>query len=320
MSPILPATSASGYVRIFFAATVWGSIALLVRSTDANPAVIVFWRVVFASLAISAYLASKGRLRELPALPRSTKLRIAGMGTLLALNWVFFLAALTLTKVAVAVLLGYLGPVFVAVLDPLISRRPFDRRIILPLLLALLGTAVIVGPQDLMLSEGTHLLGAACAVASSVIYAFLIVFVKRLLEGVPASTYMLGEYMVASIVLLPAALLLPGPAQTAEWAALVTLGVVHTAFTGALFLTGLRLVPADRAAILTYAEPVSAVLLASLFLGEPLTPTTLLGGAAVVAAGIRVARIAPESTSPVEGPPVVVAATDEPVAPDHPHA
>lgn len=313
MSPLLRPTTASGYARIVTAATVWGSIALLVRSTDANPAVIVFWRVLFAALAIGSYLALKGRLGELPALSRRMKLRIAGMGLLLTMNWVLFLAALTLTKVAVAVLLGYLGPVFVAVLNPIVSRTPFDRRIVLPLVLGLAGTAVIVGPQDLALSDGRHLLGALFAVLSSLTYAFLIVFVKRLLEGVPASTYMLGEYLVAATVLLPAALSLPGPQGPPEWAALATLGVVHTAFTGALFLTGLRLVPADRAAILTYAEPVSAVLFASLFLGEPLTFSVAAGGAGVVAAGMMVARLAPAGTSPVEGPPVPVTATDEPV-------
>ncbi len=294
----------------------WGSIALLVRATDAHPTVIVFWRVAFAALAIGAYLALKGRLGELPALPGRTKARIAAMGVLLALNWVLFLGALTLTKVAVAVLLGYLGPVFVAVLNPIVSRQPFDRRIALPLVLAMAGTALIVGPQDFSLDDGRHLLGAGLALASSFTYAVLIVFVKRLLRGIPASTYMLGEYLVAAAVLLPAALLLTGPVGAVEWAALATLGIVHTAFTGALFLTGLRLVPADRAAILTYAEPVSAVAFAALLLGERASTTTLLGGAAVVAAGVMVARLAPAATTTVEGPPVPVTASDEPVSGD----
>ncbi len=306
-------SATSGYLRIVTAATVWGSIALLVRATEAHPAVIVFWRVLFAALAIGAYLAWRGRLGELLTLSPRLRLAIAGMGALLALNWVLFLAALTLTKVAVAVLLGYLGPVFVAVLAPLVARRPFDRRIVAPLALALLGTAVIVGPQDLSLDDGRHLLGAGLAVASSVTYAFLIVFVKRLLKGVPASTYMLGEYLAAAVLLLPAALLLAGPASAVEWGALATLGVVHTAFTGALFLTGLRLVPADRAAIITYAEPVSAVAFAALFLGERATATTLLGGALVVTAGVVVARLAPSRAATVEGPPVPVTATDEPL-------
>ncbi|MBE0417021.1 MAG: EamA family transporter [Coriobacteriia bacterium] len=318
MTPLLRPTPASGYARIVAAATVWGSIALLVRATGAHPAVIVFWRVLFAALAIGTYLGIKGRLHELPALSGRMKLRIAAMGVLLTLNWVLFLGALTLTKVAVAVLLGYLGPVFVAVLNPLVSRQPFDRRIVIPLVLALAGTTVIVGPQDLSLDDGRHLLGAGLALASSFTYALLIVFVKRLLKGIPASTYMLGEYLVAATVLLPAAVLLQGPIGGVEWAALATLGVVHTAFTGALFLTGLRLVPADRAAILTYAEPVSAVVLAALFLGERASMTTLVGGVGVVAAGIMVARLSPAETATVEGPPVSVTASDEPVETDTP--
>lgn len=316
MTRLLRHTPASGYTRIVAAATVWGSIALLVRATGAHPAVIVFWRVLFAALAIGAYLAIKGRLHELPALPGRTKLRITAMGVLLTLNWVLFLGALTLTKVAVAVLLGYLGPVFVAVLNPLVSRQPFDRRIVIPLALALAGTAVIVGPQDLSLDDGRHLLGAGLALASSFTYALLIVFVKRLLEDIPASTYMLGEYLVAATVLLPAVILLQGPIGGTEWAALATLGVVHTAFTGALFLTGLRLVPADRAAILTYAEPVSAVVLAALFLNERASAATLIGGAAVIAAGIIVARMTPAQMATVEGPPLSVTASDKPIAPD----
>jgi drug/metabolite transporter (DMT)-like permease len=208
---MLPHTSArSGIARIALAATVWGSIALFVRATEAHPAVIVFWRVAFAALAVGTYLYLKGRLGEVAALPRRKKLAIAATGVLLALNWVLFLSALTLTKVAVAVLLGYCGPVFVAVLNPLVSREPFDRRIVVPLALALVGTATIVGPHNLALEGGTHLLGAGLALASAVTYAILIVVVKRLLVGIPASTYMLGEYLVASVVLLPAVFLLPG--------------------------------------------------------------------------------------------------------------
>ena len=58
----------------------------------------------------------------------------------------------------------------------------------------------------------------------------------------------------------------------------------------------------------TYAEPVTAVIFAAVFLAEPLGWVTAVGGAAVVAAGILVARMAPttgmEAPAPVaEGPP-----------------
>ena len=79
--------------------------------------------------------------------------------------------------------------------------------------------------------------------------------------------------------------------------ALLTLGLVQTAFAGVFFLSGLRRIRTDHAAILTYAEPVSAVLFAALFLAEPLTGWTLAGGAMVVAGGLVVARLSPRAES-----------------------
>jgi drug/metabolite transporter (DMT)-like permease len=102
---------------------------------------------------------------------------------------------------------------------------------------------------------------------------------------------MTAEHLVASVVLLPAALLLPGPSAPREWGALVVLALVHTVGTGMLFLSGLRHVRADHAAVLTYAEPVSAVMFAALLLGQPVTLAIVAGGIAVVAGGVLVARL-----------------------------
>lgn len=281
-----------GLARIALAGVIWGSIALFSRQVHASAFIIVFWRVVFAGLTIGTYLAVKGRLGELARLPNRRKLALAGMGALLALNWVLFFSALKLTDVAVAVLLAYCGPVFVTAFAPLLTKEPFDRRVIGPLALALAGTATIVGPRELELG-GTHLLGAALAFASAITYSVLVLNAKRLLTGIPATVYMLGEDIAAALVLLPVVLATPGPSTLREWGALAVLGVVHTAATGFLFLSALRRVRADHAAILTYAEPVSAVVYAALFLSEPVTFTTALGGLAVVLGGVLVARMGP---------------------------
>lgn len=290
----------TGLVRIALAAVSWGTIPLLVRAVDASPLVIVFWRVVFEGLTIGLLLAVRGRLGELKRLSRRSLLVLAGQGLMLALNWVLFFSALKLTDVAVAVLLAYCGPIFVTALSPLVTREPFDRRVLVPLALALAGTAVIVGPRDLQLAEGTHLLGAGLAFASAFTYAILVLNAKRLLKGIPATVYMLGEDITAALLLLPVVLTTPGPSGPVEWGSLLTLGVVHTAFTGFLFLSALRTVRADHAAVLTYAEPVSAVFFAALFLAEPLTLATVAGGALVVLGGVLVARMVP--TPGIEAP------------------
>ncbi len=294
MSSTPRSDSFNGLARIAIAATTWGLIPVFVRLVHTNAAVIVFWRVAFAALTVTLILAFRGRLSAFFKLPSRLKWAIIGMGMLLAVNWMLYLGALQLTKVAVAVLIAYCGPVFVAALSPIVAREPFDRRLVVPLVLALIGVATIVGPRDLALESGTHLLGAAMALGSAVTYSLLILNAKRLISGVPSAVYTFGEYIGSLTLLLPFVLLSRGPSAPVEWGSLMVLGVVMTSATGLLFLSGLRQVRADHAAVLTYAEPVSAVIFSAIFLNEPITLLTGIGAGLVVAGGTMVARMEPQ--------------------------
>ncbi len=296
-------------LKVAIAAVTWGTIPLLVRAVDVNAAVIVFWRVAFAGAAIAVVGLVTGQLKTWRAVPMRRRFAILGMGVLLALNWVLYLGALQLTSVAVATLLAYCGPVIVAALTPAVTKEPFDRRIVPPLLLSFGGIVAIIGLQDIVVGGGTRLLGAGLALASAFTYASLVLNVKRVVAGVPSVVYMTGEYLSAGLVLLPAVLLLPGPTRAVEWGALAALGIVNTAITGLLFISALRRVRADHAATLTYAEPVSSVLLSAAFLSEPITLATAIGGVLVVAGGIRVARMEPQQG--IETPGIVPVRADE---------
>ncbi len=283
----------SGLARIAFAGMLWGTIPLLVR-------------LIFAALVALTVVSSRGERGRWRGLQRRHRTAILGIGVLLACNWVLYLASLQLTKVAVAVILAYCGPVIVAGLAPIVTRERFDRRLLVPLALSFAGVVTIVGPRDIALADGTEHLGALLALASAFTYALLVVNAKRLLAHVPAPVYMLGEYAGAALVLAPALFLFPGPSGPAAWAAIAALGIVDTGLTGLIFLSGLRRVRADHAAMLTYAEPLSAVLLSAIFLHERLTPLTLAGGIAILTAGLLVARMEPQpaleapETSPIE--------------------
>jgi drug/metabolite transporter (DMT)-like permease len=286
-----------GLLRIAGAAVVWGTIPLVLRAADGASLVKVFYRVFFAGIVLVTYMAVSGRLREVTGLPRRKLGQLAVQGAILTVNWALFLSALDMTNVATAELLGYTGPVFVAALAPFVTRERFDRRIIAPLLLALGGIAVILAPAGLRVSSSRELLGAGLAFASALTYATLLLRSKKILKGVSGSALMVVEYTVASTLLLPIVVWLyahgQGPTGTGSYLALATLGVVHTAITGIFFLGGLRRVRTDHAAIMTYGEPVSAVLFASAFLGERLTAFTVIGGLMVVAGGVLVARLEP---------------------------
>jgi drug/metabolite transporter (DMT)-like permease len=281
--------------RVAFAGIIWGTIPLVLRAADGASVVKVFYRVFFAAVGILIWMTATRRLREVTGLSRRKLSQVAAQGVLLTVNWVLFLSALDRTSVATAELLGYTGPVFVAVFAPFVTGERFDRRILVPLGLSLGGIAVILVPQGLSVSNPRELFGAALAFCSALTYATLLLRSKKILKGISGLSLMLVEYTVASAVLLPFVAWLyargQGPTTPTAYAALLTLGLVQTAFSGVFFLSGLRRLRTDHAAILTYAEPVSAVAFAALFLAEPLTPWTLAGGAMVVAGGLVVARL-----------------------------
>lgn len=288
-------TALSGLMSVAGAGLIWGSIPLVLRAADGASAIKVFYRVLFAGIVLVVYMAATGRLREVRELPRRKLVQLVVQGVVLTVNWVLFLTALDLTTVATAELLGYLGPVFVAALAPFVTGERFDRRIVIPMIVALGGIVVILAPQGIGLASGRELLGAVLAFASSLTYAVLLLRSKKILQGVSSQALMIVEYGVASTLLLPFVVWLyangQGPSTAGAYAALVTLGVVHTALAGIIFLGGLRRVRTDHAAVLTYAEPASAVLFAAIFLAEPLTLYTIVGGLMVVVGGALVARL-----------------------------
>ena len=236
-------------------------------------------------------------------------MQVAGQGVILTVNWALFLTALDLTDVATVELLAYTGPVFVTALAPFVTGETFDRRVLLPLGLALGGVGVILAPHAAGVTDTRSTLGAAFAFLSALTYATLLLRSKNILRGISGGALMAIEYSLASALLLPVILVLyargEGPSTPQAYAALAALGVVHTAFAGFVFLGGLRRVRTDHAAILTYTEPVSAVLFAALFLNEPLSLSTVIGGTMVVAGGLIVARLKvpdrPEP-APIEAP------------------
>jgi drug/metabolite transporter (DMT)-like permease len=302
----------SGLLQVGAAGLIWGTIPLVLHAADGASVIKVFYRVLFGGVALLTWMAATGGLRELRELPRAKLLQLAGQGVILTVNWVLFLTALDLTNVATAELLGYLGPVLVAALAPLISHERFDARIVLPLLLALGGIVVILAPQGLAVAGGRQLLGAVLSFASALTYALLLLRSKRLLVGVSGQALMVVEYGVATVLLLPFAIWLyargEGPTTLVSYGALATLGIVQTAIAGIIFMNGLRRVRTDHAAILTYAEPASAVLFAAAFMGEPLTLATVAGGAMVVAGGAIVATL---DAKDVGFGPEAAGATDE---------
>lgn len=304
-----------GILFVLTASFIWGTIPLLLRQVDGSSLIKVFFRVFFACIAVSAWLLVSGRWRKILEVPRSMAIQLLIQGVILGINWMLFLGAFERASVAVVELLGYMGPVFVTLLAPLVIGERFDKRILVPLALSLTGMVVILAPHGLAVGgSSTELVGALMAAGSAVTYSILMLRGKRLLTGVDTDVLIWFEYVASSVLLLPFALYQyagnNGPTGgLADYGWLAVLGIVHTGIAGWLFFGGLKRLRADQTAIFTYLEPVSAIVLAAAFLGESITVPTIIGGALVVVGGTIVARL--DAQHGFETHPIEVAGTTE---------
>lgn len=235
----------------------------------------------FAMAAVLLWLAAALARQGLP--PRRSLVGLAIMG---GLGYVgqsgSYFGALHFIPVSAAALLLYTFPVVVTLLARLLFGEPLGGGKIAAVVLAFIGTMLVVEAQVKVASP----IGLVLGLTSAAIYSGYILFGSRLLPGIPPVS-------ATATIVTAAALVWSGFAAatgqlTVNWSAsrVALLGgfaVIGTTIPVLAFILGLRLVGASRAAILSTFEPASSVLLAVLILGEAANPVQYLGGAFILA-------------------------------------
>jgi uncharacterized membrane protein len=151
------------------------------------------------------------------------------------------------------------------------------------LALGFAGVAVLVGVD--VAGDRLGLLGAGMVLFAALSYAVATIMVQRRAADIPPEALAAGTTTIATLVLAPfAAAALPHHAvRPVSWAALAVLGVFCTAAALLAFYGLIGLAGSNRAGLVTYVNPVVAVLLGVVLLDEPVGPSTVAGFALVVA-------------------------------------
>ncbi|WP_442684133.1 DMT family transporter [Stenotrophomonas sp. JC08] len=258
-------------LQIHFCVLLWGVTAILGKLITLPALPLVWWRM----LLVVAMLAVLPRVwRGLSALNTRLVLGYAGIGALVALHWLTFYGAVKLANASVAATCIALAPVFTSIIEPWIARRPFQLRELALGVVVLPGVALVVGGVP----DGMRL-GVAVGALSALLVAIFGSFNKRMVGHADPLTVTALELGAGTLTLTLLAPLLPFllPALASDLLVMPDLhdGVLLLALSGlctllpfALALVALRHLSAYTVQLVTNLEPVYAIVLAMLFLGE----------------------------------------------------
>jgi len=269
--------------QIHFCVLLWGFTAILGKLITLPALALVWWRMGLVTLAL---LLLPRVWRGLRTLPPRLLLAYAGIGVLVSLHWLTFYGAIKLANASVAVSCIALAPVFVAILEPRITGRAFVPRELW------LGAAVVPGVALVVGGVPSGMLaGFAVGTLSALLVAVFGAFNKRLVDRADPLTVTCLELGAGMLFLSLLAPVLGGVGITSlpsqhDALLLLVLALVCTLLPFALSLVALRHLSAYSAQLAVNLEPVYAIVLAVVLLGEQrdLAPAFYLGVAIILLA------------------------------------
>lgn len=274
----------SAKLQMVLAMVIYGTISLLVRHIPLTSAEVALCRAGIAALCLLAFRLARGQRPALRGLGGDVPLLFLS-GAAMGFNWIFLFEAYRYTTVSVATLSYYFAPVLVMLACPVLFHERLTRRQVACFIGSTLGLVLVINPGGFS-AGGTHLRGVACGLAAAALYASVILMNKRMARasGIDRT---LWQFAAAALVLLPYVLLTGGLHPEAlngpGLAALLTLGVVHSGVAYVLYFSALSRLPGQETAILSYIDPLVAVVLSLTVLGEPVTPLQIVGGVMILA-------------------------------------
>jgi drug/metabolite transporter (DMT)-like permease len=289
----------TGLLLIVISAASFGTLAIfgrLLYTDGLDTFSMMFLRFGFAALLMTIILFVR---RE--KFPRGKiLLSLLGMGAIGYVGQSFsYLSAIKYASAGLVALLLYLYPMFVFILSAIFFREKITWVKVLAIVIALMGTALIVDPK------GGQPLGIFFSVSAALIYSGYIIVGTNVTKQV--SPIQSSTVIFASAGLVYGALMsINGPhfpTTPLGWIHIAGIVLVATIIPVATFLAGLERIGPTNSAMLSTLEPVVTVLLAAWLFGEKLAWIVLLGGSLILVAVILLTRGEAVKEPPLETSP-----------------
>ena len=267
---------------------IWGSLGLFRRAIPLPSAVLAFVRGVAGSLFLVLFVKLRGG-KVNAGMTRKQVLWFGAAGAIMAFNWIMLFDAYNYTSVAVATLCYYMMPVFVTLASAVLFGEKLTAKKLLCVAVCAAGMLLVTGVAENGLPSGAEKRGILLGLGAAVLYSIVVLMNKKV-SGMDAYEKTIVQLAGAAAIMVPYLLLtedltalhLDGKGAVM----LFIVAAVHTGIAYALYFGCMDGLKAQTVAIFSYVDPIVAVLLSALVLGEALSPLGILGVVLVLGGAI----------------------------------
>ena len=262
---------------------IFGTLGLFVRHIQVSSGELALYRAIMAAVMIGGYLLITGNKIPFKTIKKDIPfLLLSGMA--MGINWMLLFEAYKYTTVSVATLSYYFAPVIVTLVCPILFKEKMTTKQMICFAMSTLGIVMITGIGDVNTS-GKNIIGILFGLGAAIFYATVILinkFIKRV-EGLHR-TFL--QFIAAIIILVPYVAATSGVnlrlLNGIGWGALLVVGIVHTGITYCLYFSSLKELPGQKVAILSYIDPLVAIIISVTLLGESMSVMQAIGGALIL--------------------------------------
>ena len=265
---------------------IFGTIGILRRYIPLSSSLIALVRgIVGAAFLLLVMLIRRQKLDK-TAIRGNLPLLIAS-GAAIGFNWILLFEAYNFTSVATATLCYYLAPILVILAAPLVLKEKLTGKKAVCALVALVGMVLVSGVADSGFGGISEMKGILFGIGAAVLYASVILMNKKM-KAIPAYDKTIFQLIMASAALLPYVLL------TENWSdvslsglsaiLLLVAGIVHTGLAYWLYFGSMGELKANTVALLSYIDPILAIVLSMLVLREPMSILSGIGAVMILGA------------------------------------
>jgi RarD protein len=267
---------------------IFGTIGVFRRWIPVPSALLAMVRGLMGGLLILAFLRLRGQRtgQEAGRLPGKTAAVLAVSGIVMGFNWILLFEAYNHTTVGTATLCYYMQPTIVMLLSPVIFQERLTAKKAVCAGIAIIGMALVSGVTGGAGAGSVR--GVLLGLGAAVFYS-AVVIMNKTVSGVDAYQKTAIQLLSAGIVMIPYLLLTGGAVGELGGKTALLLGIVgilHTGIAYVLYFGSMDGLRVQTIALVSYADPVSALLFSALFLREPLGVPGLVGAVMIIGSAL----------------------------------